>query len=94
MKNHWHYRPLIALAVALMCIVALHLTSGQGYLTTKIWGVDFGFARIKSLTFLVWFGDRFRFPFDWLLFWMAAAALGVAIILTRKHFVLKRRARA
>jgi hypothetical protein len=94
MKNHWHYRPLAALAVALVSTVVLHLTSGQGHLTTKIWGVDFGFARIKATTFLVLFGERFRFPFDWLLFWIAVAAVGIAIVSTRKHLVLKRRANA
>jgi len=94
MKSRWHYKPLIALTVAFICIVIRSLTAGQGYLTTRIWGLDFGFARIKSLTFIVWFGERFRFPFDWLLFGLALAAVGVAIAATRAHFHSKKTANA
>jgi len=90
MKNRWHYRPLISLAVAVVCILTRLLTARQGYLTTKIWGLDFGFARIKSLTFFVWFGELFRFPFDLLLLSIALLAVGVAIAATRMHFVSQR----
>lgn len=86
MRKRWYYKPVMALFAALVCIMLREFISRQGYLTTKVWGADFGFARIKSQTFFVCFGENYRFPFDLLLLSLTVVAVGIAIAATRKHF--------
>jgi hypothetical protein len=89
-KNHWHYRPLAALAVAFMCFLIGWLSDRQGYLTFRLFGLDFGFAHLKSLFFLVWFGGLHRFPLDLILYYTVYAATGVAMFFVFRHFILRR----
>jgi len=86
MDRRWHLKAFAALGIALACLVAEHLFRGQGYSTFQAFGSEFGLARIKSVTFLVWQGERFRFPFDGVLFLIAAVSLGFAIYVARRHF--------
>ncbi len=91
MRVRWHSKAVVALTVAVMCLVFRALTAGQGYFTAKIWGLDFGFARLKSWTFFVWFGELFHFPFDVVVFFVGLAAVLMALIITVRHFVSQRR---
>ena len=86
-QNHrWQAKAFGALLIALLCTAAGLLIPEQGYSTFKVFGADFGLARIKSLTFIIWSGERFRFPLDWCLFLLALVSVGVAIVVTRNHF--------
>ncbi len=91
MEVHWYPKVIVALTVALMSLVFRVLTAGQGYFTAKIWGLDFGFARLKSWTFFVWFGELFRFPFDAVVFFIGLVAVVTALYLTVRHLVSQRR---
>jgi hypothetical protein len=86
MDIRWHLKTFAALGIALLCLVVEQLFRGQGYYTFQAYGGQFGFARLKSLTFVVWQGDIFRFPFDGMLFLIAAASIGLAIYVARRHF--------
>jgi hypothetical protein len=66
------------------------LSRDQGWRTFQLFGSDFGFARIKALTFIVWRGQLFRFPFDWILFLAASVATSIAIATTWHHFKSRR----
>ena len=86
MSRPWHLKAFAALSIAVVCMAMGSLIREQGYSTVTLWGAEFGFARIKSLTFIVWAGERFRFPFDWVLFLVALTTAAAAIMVTRKHF--------
>jgi len=86
MDARWHLKTFTALGIALLCLVVELLFRGQGYYTFQAYGGQFGFARIKSLTFVVWQGEILRFPFDGALFLIAAASVGLAIYVARRHF--------
>jgi hypothetical protein len=90
METRWHLKAFAALGIALLCLVVEQLFRGQGYYTFQAYGGEFGFARIKSLTFVVWQGEIFRFPFDGTLFLIAAASVGLAIYVARRHFRARR----
>lgn len=86
METRWHLKAFAALGIALLCVVVEQLFRGQGYYTFQANGGQFGFARIKSLTFVVWQGDIFRVPFDGTMFLIAAASVGLAIYVVSRHF--------
>ena len=88
--TRWHVKAFAALGIALACAVAERLFPDQGYSTFRVAGSEFGLARIKSLAFVIWHGERFRFPFDGLVFLVAAASLTFAIVVTRRHFRSRR----
>src|SRR4051812_42488071 len=85
-EPQWHLKALTALGVALLCCLSEWMLGGQGYRTIQAFGGEFGFARIKSFTFLVWQGDKFRFPFDGLVFLFGVTSVGIAVWVTRRHF--------
>ena|SRR5689334_10963347 len=82
----WYVKTFVALGVAWLCLLLQHLLRGQGYSTFHVLGGEFGFARIKSLTFVVWWGELCRFPFDAILFLSAAVCTVLAMIAARRHF--------
>jgi hypothetical protein len=82
----WHVKTFAALGISWLCLFWQHLLREQGYSTLHILGGEFGFARIKSLTFLVWQGELFRFPFDAMLFLLAAGLTVFAMVVARRHF--------
>jgi len=86
MRRHWHFRALVALAVALLCMFIRWLSRDQGWRTFEVFGSEFGLARIKALTFVVWRGELFRFPFDWILSLAALVATVIAMAITLHHF--------
>lgn len=90
MDTRWQLKAFAGLAIALLCMFSEWLLGGEGYSTFKLFGCDFGFARIKALTFLVWYGELRRFPFDGLVFLLAVTSIGFAIWITRKHFGARR----
>ena len=90
MKIPWHIKTFTAIGIAWLCLLIEHLLRGQGYSTVRILGGEFGFARIKSLTFLVWQGERFRFPFDGIMFFFAGVCTVFAMVVARRHFKLGR----
>jgi hypothetical protein len=89
-KSRWHLMPMAALTVALVCMLIAWLADRQGYLTIRVYGLDFGFAHVKSLFFFVWFSELHRFPLDAILFYAVWVATGVAMFFTFRHFGLRR----
>lgn len=90
MDTRWHLKAFAGLTIALLCMFSEWLLGGQGYSTFQLFGCDFGFARIKSLTFFVWYGELHRFPVDGVAFVVAVASVGFAVWITRKHFRARR----
>src|SRR5262245_46778803 len=86
LRNRWYLRAFVALSIALLCILTGRLLSNQGWHTSNALGYEFGFARIKALSFVVWKGELFRLPFDWFLAMTALVATAVAIATTWEHF--------
>ena len=86
MKIQWHHQAFTGIAIALYLIGIRFLLAGQGWYTVQLFGGDYGLARIKSLTFLVLGGERFRFPFDTLAFFGAVIGLGIAVAAAWSHF--------
>ncbi len=86
MKKHWYFRAFAALGVALLCMLLSGLSSDQGWRTFQLFNSEFGFARIKALTFLVWRGELLRFPSDGILFLGALVATAWAMAVTLRHF--------
>lgn len=83
--KHWHIRALIALAAAMVCMSIGWISGGQGWRTIQMFGSEFGFARIKSSTFIVLWGQLFRFPLDWIFSLAALIAIGIAIATAWNH---------
>ena len=89
-KRPWHLRALAALVVAVLCIFIGQLSGIEGRHTFQLFGSEVGFARIKASPFVVWGGELFRFPFDWVLLLIALVATAVSIAITWDHLSLKR----
>ena len=92
MKNHWQNRPLVALGVAVLCLVVLSLIARQGDLTLRIFDLDFGFSHIKSHYCIVWYGEFHRLPFNpaLLLLLSAFVSVSVAVYFIVRHFISRR----
>jgi len=90
MKSHWQNKPLVASGIAVLCLVVLSLISGQGYMTLRLFDLKFGFSHVKSLYFVIWYGEMHRLPISpvLLLFLSVFVSVGVAIYFTTKHFRL------
>ena len=88
MKKHWHYQASAALAPALLCLLASYLLREQGWHRLRLFGSEFGFARIKSMTFLYFQNEsnRFDFPFDSIMYFGALGSVCIALFVTWKHF--------
>ena len=82
MKKRWYHKFLTAIAVALICLLIRCLVSGQGYLTCRVFGLDFGFAHLKTFFYLVWWGKYHWFPLDGILL----GAVGLAMYFSFGRF--------
>jgi ABC-type polysaccharide/polyol phosphate export permease len=86
MKGPWYYKPLTAIAVAFVCLLIGWLSNQQGYLTFRLFGLDFGFAHLKSFFYFVWFGNLHKFPLHSILNYTALVATGLAMYFTFERF--------
>jgi hypothetical protein len=89
MKTGWYIKAFGALGIAVLCLGLQYSLRDQGYSTVRLFGGDFGFARLKSFTFLVWRGDLLEFPFDAVVFLLAAACTVLAMVVACRHFTLR-----
>ncbi len=86
MNKHWHYLASTSLAAALFCLFLVWRTGDQGQHTFELFGSQFGLARSKAMTFVVWRDELWQFPFDRTLFTLAWIGISVATAITWHHF--------
>jgi hypothetical protein len=67
-----------------------YLVSREGNFTCRILGSDFGLARHEGWTFIMLKGHFFLFPLDFVVFFVALTACGIALVLIGKHFALRK----
>jgi hypothetical protein len=93
MKARWHNRALVALAVAVLWMCIGWALTPQGSHTIHIVGSDFGFAHLKSDTFIVLAGQWLSVPWPLFLapFLVSLGATVVALAITFRHFRYERR---
>jgi hypothetical protein len=77
MKQRWHYVPVVALIVAVSCLLFDWHISARGHLdlTFKLFGLAFGFARESTESSFYWFGKEHLVPLDVVLYSVAFIAV-------------------